>query len=124
MPSLEVKDCKQRAVLWAFSGYGDDGQHRFTTPVEIRVRWTDKQSQVVDKDGNNVALDATVVVLQDVAIGSLMWKGKLTDWYSVGSSPPGTGLMIVKITDGATDIKNRATRRTVGLQRYKDKPAT
>lgn len=124
MPSLEVKDCKQRAVLWAFSGYGDDGQHRFDTPEEIRVRWTDKQSQVVDKDGNNVALDATVVVLQLVAIGSLMWLGTLSDWYATGSAGIGTGLMIVKTTDFSTDIKNRATRRTVGLQRYKDKPTT
>jgi hypothetical protein len=124
MPSLEVKDCKQRAVLWALSGYGDDGQHRFSAPAEVRVRWTDKQSQVVDKDGNNVALDATVVVLQVIAIGSLMWLGTLDDWYATGSGGVGTGLMIVKTTDFSTDIKNRATRRTVGLQRYKDKPAT
>src|SRR5882757_2595614 len=122
MPPLERTDLLQRAVLWSASGRDRYGQVTVGDPVEITVRWLDQQSQMLDPQGNTVTVDVTVVVQQDIKIGSQMWLGELADLIGTGSEPE-TGRMEVKAFNSTLDIKARNNRRTIGLMRM-NLPAT
>lgn len=127
MPPLWCADLKDWAVLWPF----ERGDHRGTLlrgePEEIRVRWDWRTEDVVDATGQRIRIDATVAVGQDIAIDSWIWLGRLDDWYEAGSAPPesasgllgsGNNLCQVRLYLSAKDIKNRETRRQIGVVRF------
>ena len=132
MPPLESTDLWQTAVLWSKVDYDEYGQPSLGDPVNISVRWVYEQSVVQDRQGNNISLDATVLVAQDIPLGSKMWLGNVTDWQQQTgtTSPIVTGdnqIMEVKTISKVKDIKGRFIRRTVGLMRYNvasDSPGT
>lgn len=127
MPPIEEDDCPDTAVLWpAGLPYDTQGQPTIGAPVELAypngVRWCPSTSQVLDPKGNLISLDATVVVLQDIPIGSHMWLGCLDDWAGSGGGVQDDQLMVVKTFtrtpmfegDKGWDLY----RRTVGLMRF------
>lgn len=118
MPPLERTDLRQRAVLWPAIGRDRFGQSTVGSPVEIRVRWLDTQTSMLDAQGNTVTIDATAIVEQDIPLGSQMWLGTLNNLPGTGLVPE-RGLMEVKKVDGGLDLKARNVRRTVGLIRVK-----
>ena len=130
MPPLETAWRYQKAVLWpALTLRGrtltdKNGQARvnLTSPVTLAVRWEDDYRDVLDPQGNTVALSATVVVAQDVVIGSRMWQGELTDWLGTGSGDDAADVMIVVTKSVAKDVKGKNIRRELGLMRYGDSP--
>lgn len=124
MPALEHKDRYQLALLFQPVSVDRFGQPVIGLPTEIRVRWVDKQSEMLDPQGNSVVMDATAVVFQDIPIGSRMWLGGLADWVGTGTGSGVTneGLMEVKGFNKTSDVKNRYIRRTVGLMRFRDVP--
>lgn len=123
MPPLETTDLHDDAVLWTATGRVDAfGRYEVTDEaVDLKCRWVDGQREALTPQGEPLALDATVVVDRDVPVGSIMAKGTLADWGLVGTGDVGeTGtLMQVKTADQARDLKNRFTRRTVGLMIYR-----
>lgn len=120
MPNPESTHRKQKAVLRAASGFDDYGEAKVTAAVEIDVRWENRRDEVLDANGNTIGVDATVVVNQDIAIGSIMWLGLLKNF-----SAPFTNLMEVVTFNKVPDIKGRKFRRVVNLIRYSDQiPAT
>jgi|HubBroStandDraft_2_1064218.scaffolds.fasta_scaffold04681_6 hypothetical protein len=125
---VEEDDCWDTALLWtATFGVDPQGGATFAAPVQLTypngVRWLPTARQVLDAAGNLTALDAQAVVLQDIAIGSLMWLGSLSDWYGTGSGsgPVNTAddaRMVVKTFSKTPSIDGRFYRRVVGLMRY------
>lgn len=120
MPSMETAFRRQFAVLWPKDGYDGHGEPTVGEPVELRVRWNNKQRLAYDAQGNPVAVDAVVIVDQEIEVGSSMWEGQLADWYGTGSAGDDSGVMEVVTYNETPDIKNRFKRRTVGLTFYKD----
>ena len=119
MPAIERSDRKQRSVLWAATGFDDYGEHKVNDPVEIKVRWEEKRRESVDNDGNTIAVDATVVVGREIAVGSIMWLGKKADL-----AVPPVNLKEVVGYGAIPDVKTRNIRRTVLLVRYSNELPT
>lgn len=115
MVAPEVADRKQKAVLWAATGHDNFGRVTIAAKTEIRVRWVEKQQEGLNDKGEKIAIDATVVVNREIAVGSIMWKGALDD-----VADPPVGLKQVIAYNETPDIKNRKVRRTVLLMRYSD----
>lgn len=117
MPHIETDKRKQKAVYYAAgTEYTDTGVLKVVAGAELSVRWEERQSEALDGEGQAIRLDATVVVSQDIAIGSLMWLGALKTLPTTV-----TDLFKVITFNSTPNIKNTRTRRTVGLQRYSDK---
>lgn len=121
MPQMEVAYLTDWVVLWEATGIDDDGEVTIGAPVEVRARWVDGRAETVDRKGDPIALDALAVVAQPVPDGSLLWLGTLEDWYGTGSAGAGVGLHQVKTASRTPDLKGRGQRRTLGLQRFKDR---
>jgi hypothetical protein len=122
VPPLETADRYQRAVLWPFADYGDDGRPLVGDPVEVRVRWTWEQRQAANAQGQPIMTSATVVVDRDVALGSRMWEGELADWYGTGSVGGDDFVMEVASVRVVPDVRNRAVRQELGLVWFRDTP--
>ena len=122
MPTPELSHRLQKAVLWQKTGIDRYGQPTVGAPVEIFVRWNDVRREVLDKEGNTIALDATAVVAQTIEVGSRMWLGALANWVGTGSVGNEDDVCYVKTYNETPDLKNRIAMRTVGLMRYKDNP--
>ncbi len=121
MPAFETMDLTDEALLWAPAGIDPNfGETTVGSPVQIPCRWVPSKAKVEDDKGNTITLDAQVVVMQDIAPGSKMWLGNMTAWNSSGNGSISNGLMEVKTTSKAKDIKGRFIRRTLGLMRYRD----
>lgn len=121
MPAFETMDRYQVAVLWPKTGTNRNGQPIVSpTPVQIRVRWDDQQAERLDPQGNTIRIDATVVVDREIEVGSIMYKGSISDFAGTGSDEEPAGLMLVKSYDETPDIKKRFKRRVVTLMRYTD----
>ncbi len=105
----------QKAVLWVFAGYDGHGDVTVSAATEIDVRWEERRREVLDANGNSIAIDATVVVGQEIAVGSVLWLGALADV----ASPP-VNLKQVVVYDSIPDVKGQEFRRTVGLVKYSD----
>lgn len=115
MPSLEVSSRHQKAVLWAASSHDDYGNPLVDAAAEITVRWVEKRTEGVGPNGEAIAIDATVVVDQEIAVGSIMWLGAKDD---LPDTP--TNLKQVVAYNQTPDIKGREFYRTVSLIRYSD----
>ena len=137
MPWPEVASLLQSALVWPWVQAADAYGRPVVaaTPTELSpsnsppngVRWKFKKAVKLDKDGNTITLDATVIVAQYIQPESLMWPGTLDEWNGAGSSSPeigvGTHVYVVKTVDWLPDIKNRARYRELGLMRFKERGA-
>jgi hypothetical protein len=115
VPAIEGQSRYQKAVLWAIAAEDDYGKPKVLVPREILVRWNDKLAE-----GNNpleevVGYDATAVVNEDIAIGSILWLGEVVHLPSTL-----TNLMKVVSFNSTPDIKNRCRMRTIGMVRFMD----
>lgn len=110
--ALETTELNQIAVLWAFVGSDDNGEATVSAGVEINVRWVESTKQAATARSTPTASDVTVVVDRDIAVDSIMRLGRL-------SAVP-TDLYRVVNLNKTPDLKARAYRREVSLQRFKD----
>lgn len=118
MPQLEVVDFIHWAVLWTITGRDRYAKPVLADPIEIRCRWIATKKERVDAQGNTVAIDAQVYVGRDIAIGSLMWKGRLTE-LGVGQVPASDVMQVITFPK-TPDLKGRNYRRMVNVMRYSD----
>lgn len=116
MPAQETTSRHQKAVLWAANGVTDYGKIKVDAAAEIDVRWEEGLQEAVDPNGETIAIDAMVVVDQDVVVGSIMWLGEKDDL----ATPP-VDLKQVVSFNKIPDIKGREFRRTIGLIRFSNK---
>lgn len=122
MPAFEVMDLRQRAVLWAASGYDSYGEAKIGPPVEVAVRWLTKRRTILDAQGNTIALDAQAIVKQFVSENSLIWLGTIASWMEARPALP--EVCQVKTYGQTPDIKKRNTRYELGLLRWKSTAPT
>lgn len=74
------KRLKQRAVYYAPLGEPSaTGLYRYGEPEEIAVRWEDVAEEYIDQRGQPRVSKAKVGVLNDLEIGGILIKGKLSD---------------------------------------------
>lgn len=119
MPAPELSHRFQVAVLWPYEGVSDGyAQPTLGTPVELRVRWEDKQSDQLDPQGRRVRVDATATVDRDVTIGSEMYLGDMNDFAGTALGIDNdTKVMVVKTFNAVPDVRNRYSFKTVGLMK-------
>lgn len=116
MGRLYRAGCREKVVLWEFSGStDDDGRPIVNSPTEIDVRWVPTGRESNDPMASVVDESVRVVVTQDVPINSILWRGELLD---LPDSP--TDLYLVTSRSHASDIMKRETRRELTLMRYSD----
>lgn len=113
MPAVEIRGLKQKAVLWRIAGYSSDGNPTVYNPEEINTRWEDGDSQILGKDGSPISINASIMVEEEIDVGSLLWKGTLA---SLPASPsPIVEVMGLEIVP---DVKIRKYQRTLSCSRY------
>lgn len=123
MPAPEANGRDQDAVVWDATGrYDRYGKAILDEPRQIEVRWNTKRTSMIGRDGKPIALDATVVTVEDIELDSDMWLGTLEDWYATGSAGNGVSLHTVVAFTSTPDIKAREDFRVLGLMRHKDIP--
>jgi hypothetical protein len=116
MPPLGRRRLKQRAVLWPKTGVDPYGQPSVQDdPIEIDVRWETKRTETVDRNGGTVALDARAAVPIQVADGSKMWLGRLSEFDAAADNE----VMEVVTYEEVPDVKGRDVRRVVGLRKFR-----
>lgn len=82
MPKLGPKFRTDKAVYWALLGPSGDGSIRYAAPVEIKVRWSDKEEEFFDDKGRRSVSKTVVHVDRDVTLGGYLWHGELTSLTS------------------------------------------
>lgn len=137
MPAPEQIFRYQKALLWRATGVPDDyGRPQHSEPEELLVRWNHTRSKAVAANGEGVALDAQVVINEQVPMDSLLWlapdqsPGSATaaeQWYGLdggsGSSVRDNDLMVVKTFEEVPDVKGRLRARKLGLMRQAHSPS-
>jgi hypothetical protein len=79
---------KQTAVYWANPQSDGATGRTFDDPVEIPVRWEDRQELFLDDKGQERMSRATVIVDRDVARGGWLYLGDLDDLSSGEEADP------------------------------------
>ena len=114
MPPMEEANLTDYAVLWEITEFSDQfGNPVVSNPVEIACRWEDGFQQIEGPDSQILSIEATVAVLINIPIGSILWKGKLEDLPH-----PINSLKKVVMYDSASDLKGRVACRYVMLNTY------
>lgn len=109
MPVPELDYRFQDCTMWPRTG--DD---RYANPVvgeaqTLKVRWEDKQLEMIDPKGQPIKIDALLHTVDIIPVGSILLLS--------GSS----SYMEAVAFDNIPDIKGRHYRKTVGLKRYTDR---
>jgi len=122
MPAQEIAYLRQTALVWPASGYDSYGQPAVAKyPTQISVRWNNTQTEMLNPQGNTISVDATVIVSQEIPMGSWLWLGSMDSWLGMGSGSGSAAqdehLLEVKAYAKTADIKNRNYFRQLGLIR-------
>lgn len=111
---------KQDAVLWAYSGVDNHGDTIVSaTPVALKVRSEKSSSEVLNPNSTVVIANHTVFVDREIAEGSIIWFGKLSDVPDDTNDL--TDLHQVIDYSETPDIKGRHFTREVLLMKYSDR---
>jgi hypothetical protein len=113
--SIVVKMRKQYAVLWdnpVADGYGG---HTFDAPIQIRCRWDDEQTLVLDENGNEVVSGATVYPDTTPTKGTdgwgYMYEGTLASITGVNTDPRAVdGSRKILTVGKVPSLKNKAKK--------------
>lgn len=119
MPDVETTDRNQDAVYWAKSSDDLYSTPKVSAGIAVRVRWEEKRAEMLDAQGETVAVDAQVVVDREIVVGSIFWLGKLSALSGTPPTPTSNIFQVVTY-DRVPDIDDIYVRRTVGLKRYTD----
>ena len=79
---------KDTAVYWGGTTMRADGTMGYGAPVEIPCLWKEGYLSDPDRDAQSITVKAQVYLLQDVAEGAMLFKGKLTDLTEDQKSDP------------------------------------
>ena len=96
--TLLTDKLRQTAVYWGNPQSDGTGGRTFDDPVELSVRWEQRQELFIDVGGQEVTSQAVVYVDQDVDIGGYLYLGDLDDLSSAEEASPLT-------VDGAYEIR-------------------
>jgi hypothetical protein len=81
--ALLTRFLKQTVVYWEPTGTADaSGKRTFESPVELSVRWEDKQAEFLDDKGVKHLSQALIYVGQALLMHGYVFLGSLTDLNS------------------------------------------
>lgn len=124
MPRFETKHRNQDALLWECIGSDNHGKPLVsTTRIELKVRWIDNTQEMIAPDGKPIVVTATIITNREIPHNSIVWKGNVSDLPGTHGIPE-SNLMYVAAAKYTPSIKNRGTRRVIGLRRYSNKMPT
>lgn len=106
----------QTAVWWPVVGLDAYGQPRRGDPVEVDVRWLSQQRDMMDARGNVISYDATAVFTAPVAVGDVIWLGRLADFVEARD---GKDLMVISGAEDTLPMHGGRVRRTRRLKRFR-----
>jgi hypothetical protein len=124
-PTLGYGTRRTYVVVWDCTGEDDFGQPKVSDePEEILVRWETIKRDVVDPKGRKVAVDVQISLNRDIAPGSVVWLGQISDLATGTDSGtdddyPGDVRRVVTF-ESIPDVKGRATERFATLARDKE----
>lgn len=116
MPLMENQLRSQDTVYWAYSGIDRNGEPTVAAAVDIVTRWEQVLDEQIGEDGTPIATNATAIVNQDIAIGSILRLGTVATL----PSPVTGGLMEVVNFEKIPDVKGRNYQRTVTLRKWRN----
>lgn len=96
---------KQTAVYWAQSSTNEFGEPVFSEPVEVDVRWADKQELFIDAAGKELTSTAVVVSITPLALNGYLMLGTL-DSLSSGEENDPTSVSSAKMIRGISRTPN------------------
>lgn len=109
-----------QATLWEFAGYDRNGEPTVEAPRQICCRWKVAKNAASDAEVTPIAKPVTAFVNEEIAIGSILYKGCLETVVGTG-----TGLEISNVTlhvvesyDETFDLKGAVATRSVTLKKY------
>lgn len=109
--NLLTSKLKQTAVLWANPVKDGQGGATFDEPIEVNVRWEQKQEMFADVSGQERRSDAVVFVGRDVVVGGYLFLGNLDDLSSAEEGDP-------LIVGGAYEIRKFEKIPDLSASRY------
>jgi hypothetical protein len=121
MPPLEYTERHDDALLWPLTGRGNYGEPLIDAgnPVELKVRWETRRDERVNREGTTIATVARLEVDREIAEGSLMRRGTLSEWRGTGSGDTSADILTVAIYEEVPDLRDREIYRIVSLSEYK-----
>lgn len=121
MPAQENAFRQDRVVYWEYLRPNSLNEPVCLAPVEVKVRWDDKQVNARTAQGDTVTLDAQIVAKQEMVPRSIVLHESLSFFQGTGSDSDLGPLPLYEVmtNDKTPDIKNRAQAYVIGLQRYK-----
>jgi hypothetical protein len=69
---------KQTAVYWAPTGQDGYGEHTYAQPVELAVRWEERNELFINKEGREVRSEVVVYPIQALQNEGLLYLGLLS----------------------------------------------
>ena len=90
MPSITSvvrRFTNQILVYWPKIDSGLGGRPEFGDPYEIACRWEDVQKEIILPDGRIVLSKGYLLLANPVAVGGLVFLGKLSDWAAMPTYP-------------------------------------
>lgn len=78
----------QTAVYWGNPVNDGQGGRTFDNPMEVSVRWEQKQELFTDANGQEVRSMAVVYLAQDVVLDGFLYLGTLNDISSAEEADP------------------------------------
>jgi len=113
---LRTLDYPQIAVIQEASGFDNYGRPKKSVAREIAVRWEERQRWTTDKDGARIGIDATIWMGEELAIGTEVWLGTISD----NATPPASKLYQTISNDAIPDEKGRTWERQAALIKKSD----
>jgi len=74
--------CIQDAVYWGSPQNDGFGGYSYANPVEIKVRWDQRERTIVSRDGKEVMADVEVLSPEDFVREGVLFLGTLSDLTS------------------------------------------
>lgn len=122
MPAVEIRDLPHTAVLWKFKRQDRHGVQVLYPPIEMKVRWTLNDKQVIDPESNTVMNTKTIFADREIPLMSLLMLGKLADLPDNDDDPTDLHQMITSNT--TPDLKGRNTRFEYTLMKFSNRLPT
>lgn len=90
MPSLSgivTRFANDDIVYWQLNGNNDRGKPVYAIPIDRKVRWEDKLTEVLTADGRKVISSSYLLSALALVPGSLVWLGTIADWEASAFYP-------------------------------------
>jgi len=102
---------RQTAVYWGNPQSDGAGGRTFDDPVEISIRWEERQELFIDANGQESTSKAVVYLGEDVNIGGYLYLGDFNDLSSAEEGDPLT-------VGGACEIRSFQKLPSIKADRF------